>query len=202
MFGENRLAAMCNSYEALSNYSEYVEAFSDTQMPLLFPPPGQAPNLPELGVVRPTNIAPVIREREGASELVQLKWGFAPWKPKAGPIINYRSEGRAFAQGRCLVPATAFFEYTGEKYPKTRWRVTVGGEPWFALAGIIRRPQGDWPESFSLLTCAPGEDIAPYHSRQPVVIEKRDFTRWLDPQADVSGLLQPSPSGSLTVVRD
>lgn len=190
---------MCNSYEALSNFSEYVEAFHDTPMPLRFPAADRAPNLPEQPMVRPTNDAPILREREGATELVQIRWGFAPWKPKMGPIINYRSEGRTFAKGRCIAPAKAFFEYTGKTYPKTRWRVSLEGEDWFGIAGVCRSATGDWPESFSLLTCAPGEDIEPYHPRQMVVLRRTDFVRWLDPEADVADLLSPLPAGSLDI---
>jgi putative SOS response-associated peptidase YedK len=195
---------MCNSYEALSNYQEYVEAFSDTLLPLKFPPASAAPNLPDQPLVRPTDIAPVIREREGASELVRIRWGFAPFKPKAGPIINYRSDGRNFRSGRCLAPASAFFEYTGDKYPKTRWRVSMSGERWFAIAGVIRTAQDDWPESFSLLTCPPGADIAPYHDRQMVVLRRDDFARWLDPQTgerELVALMQPAPEGSLAIAK-
>ena len=192
---------MCNSYEARSNYREYIEAFSDTRFPLRFPPPEAAPNLPDQPLVRPTDTAPVIREREGASELVQLRWGFAPFKPKAGPIINFRTEGRRFPAGRCLAPASAFFEYTGDKSPKTRWRVSLAGEPWFALAGIIRRASADWPESFSLLTCEPGPDIAALHPRQMVVIARKDFARWLDPDQDPAALIGPLPAGTLQIAQ-
>lgn len=194
---------MCNSYEARSNYREFVDAFSVTRLPLRFPPPESAPNLPEQPLVRPTDIAPVIRKREGeaASELVSLKWGFAPPRPKAGPIINFRSEGRRFGYGRAIAPASAFFEYTGDRYPKTRWRVTLAGAPWFGLAALVRPADGAWPESFTLLTCAPGPDIEAVHDRQMVVLRPLDFERWLDPEAEVGDLMRPMHSGSLNVER-
>jgi putative SOS response-associated peptidase YedK len=34
---------------------------------------------------------------------------------KGAPVINFRSEGRRFPKGRCLIPASHFFEFTGSK---------------------------------------------------------------------------------------
>ena len=51
-------------------------------------------------------------------ELVQLRWGFPPARPKGAPVVNFRSEGRRFPKGRCLIPASHFFEFTGAKPPK------------------------------------------------------------------------------------
>ena len=52
-------------------------------------------------------------------EFAMLRWGFPPAKPKGPPIINFRSEGRRFPVGRCLAPASHFFEFTGKKTPKS-----------------------------------------------------------------------------------
>ena len=61
---------------------------------------------------------PVMRKSGQEVELVSMRFGFPPVKPKAGPAFNFRSEGRSFANSkRCLVPASAFFEFTGSKYP-------------------------------------------------------------------------------------
>ena len=69
----------------------------------------------------PTDTAPVIRRLEnGPNEFAELRWGFPPARPKAPPVINFRSEGWRFPVGRCLVPASHFFEFTGTKSPKTK----------------------------------------------------------------------------------
>jgi hypothetical protein len=60
--------------------------------------------------------------------LVQLCWGFPPARPKGAPVINFRSEGRRFPKGRCLIPASHFFEFTGSKPPKSKWKLVVSGE--------------------------------------------------------------------------
>lgn len=190
---------MCNDYANRVPFNAYREAFSQTRLPLVRPGPEAAPNLEPRDDIRPTDAAPVIRATEGGVELAQLRWGFAPGRPKAGPVINFRSEGRRFERGRCLIPASAFYEFTGARYPKTKWRFTKTGEDWFCIAGLWRPGQGDWPESFTMLTLAPGPDVAPYHDRQIAVLERTDWEAWVGEAAPPEGLLRSASAGSLRV---
>ena len=100
---------MCNDYGNNIPYSAYLEAFSETRIPVRFP--AAAPNLEARADIWPTDTAPVIRQVEDGLEFAQLRWGFPPARPKAAPVINFRSEGRRFPKGRCLVPASHFFEF-------------------------------------------------------------------------------------------
>lgn len=190
---------MCNLYSEKISYRQLFDEFSQLRLPLVFPPPASAPNLEPLEEVRPTDQAPIVRPREEGVELVSLKWGFAPFKPKGPPVINFRSEGRRFGKGRCLVPASCFYEFTGTKYPKTKWRFTSPGEDWFCMAGLWRQGDGAWPDSFTLLTVDPGPDVKPYHDRQVVVVPRAQWAAWLDPESDPAEVLRPSPAGSLSV---
>ena len=116
-----------------------------------------------------------------------------------------RSEGRAFSR-RCLIPATAFFEFTeppgwkkGQR--KTRHRFTMNGAPLFGIAATWRSPVGDIGEAFSMLTTSPGPDVAPIHDRQIVLLAPDAWKEWLgaderDAQAE---LLKPAPAGTLSV---
>ena len=71
------------------------------------------PDFPPAPDLRPTNRVPVV-ESEGAR---LLSWGLpAPWDGK--PLINARSETltqkvtfKPLLEHRCLVPATAYFEW-------------------------------------------------------------------------------------------
>ena len=190
---------MCNDYANRVPFSAYREAFSQTRLPLVSPGLEAAPNLEPRDDIRPTDVAPIIRPTEGGVELAQLKWGFAPGRPKAPPVINFRSEGRRFEQGRCLIPASAFYEFTGSKYPKTKWRFTMTGEDWFCIAGLWRPAQEGWAESFTMLTVEPGPDVAPYHDRQIAVLERGDWDGWLDPTVPAGPLLRPLSDGALQV---
>ena len=143
----------------------------------------------------------MIRPPEGGVQLLQLPWGLSPARPKGRAVINVRSEGRNFTRGRCLVPASHYFEFTG---PRARRR-----------AGALRKParigsaspvssDGDGPdgnpvEAFTLLTTGPGPDVAPYHNRQRVILERAEWAAWLTSSEPPRDLLVPSPPGSLEV---
>jgi putative SOS response-associated peptidase YedK len=188
---------VCNDFGNNVPYSAYLEAFSQIRAPVVFPT--AAPNLEPRDDIWPTETAPVFRRREEGVEMVQLRWGFPPTRPKGAPIINFRSEGRRFPKGRCLVPASHFFEFTGAKSPKSKWKFTKIGENWFCFAGLWHPMPDGAGEAFTLLTTEPGPDVAPIHDRQMVVLDSPDWLAWLDLTRPESELLRPLPAGSLTV---
>ena len=133
-------------------------------------------------------------------ELVQRRWS---WPGPAGkPVYNFRSDGRDFSKGRCLILADGFFEFTAQTDPKVKrkhkWRFALRDVPLFAIAGLWRADPRVG-EAFTMLTTEPGEDIKPYHNRQIVVLPPGDFARWLDPGVPAAGLCKPLPAGSLAV---
>ena len=138
---------------------------------------------------------------DGKAEFAQMKWGFLPGRPKAAPVINFRSDGRTFDKGRCLVPASHFFEFTGTKYPKTKWKFMLPDEDWFAIAGLWRLQETpDGPqERFTLLTCEPGPDVAKFHDRQIVVLDRKDWAAWLNLSQPMGGVCRASPEGTFKV---
>jgi putative SOS response-associated peptidase YedK len=189
--------ALCNDYGNNIPYHAYLEAFSETRIPVRFPT--AAPNLQPRDDIWPTDTAPVIRQVEDGIEFVQLRWGFPPTRPKGAPIINFRSEGRRFPKGRCLVPASHFFEFTGSKSPKSKWKFTKAGEDWFCFAGLWRPMPDGAGDAFTLLTTEPGPDVAPIHDRQMIVLERSDWQAWLDLSRPEAELLRPLSAGSLQV---
>ncbi len=189
---------MCNDYGNHIPYDDYLQAFSQIRIPVKFP--AAAPNLQPREDIWPTDTAPVIRQlKDGTNEFTQLRWGFPPGRPKAAPVINFRSEGRRFPKGRCLVPASHFFEFTGTKSPKSKWKFTKAGEEWFCFAGLWRPMPDGAGEAFTLLTTEPGPDVAPIHDRQMVIFNRQDWSTWLDLTRPEAELLRPLPAGSLAV---
>ena len=148
---------MCNDYGNRVAYSTYVEEFSHLRLSLILPT--AAPNLEPRDDIWPTEVAPVTRHHGDGVELAQLRWEFPSGRAKAPPVINFRSEGRRFASGRCLVPASHFFEITGTKSLKSKWRFAKASGDWFCFAGLWRPAQGNVSESFTLLTTEPGPDV-------------------------------------------
>jgi putative SOS response-associated peptidase YedK len=96
------------------------------------------------------------------------------------------------------VPASFFYEFTGKKSPKTKWKFVKVCEDWFCFAGLWR-PMPDGGEAFTLLTTDPSPDVAPIHDRQMVVLERADWSAWLEKNGNEKDLLRALPAGSLSV---
>ncbi len=57
----------------------------------------------------------------------------------------------------------------------------------FAFAGLWdawREPDGGWLQSFSIVTTEANELMSPVHTRMPVILHPRDYSRWLDRDTD------------------
>lgn len=190
---------MCNDYRNPIPLDALRDRFPGLETP------GGAPNLEPRDDVRLTEIAPVVRATAGGGhELVQLRWSWPG--PGRKPVYNFRSDGRRFATGRCLIPADGFYEFTDPAPPapkrarKTKWLFTLTGEPWFCIAGLIRPGASDGADAFTMLTTEPGPDMAPIHSRQVVVLAADDWAHWLD-GPEPEAVLRPSQAGALSVER-
>jgi putative SOS response-associated peptidase YedK len=190
---------MCNDYELHVSWAEYRKALQSLSVTI--PPRQSEIDLKPADDVRINDIAPVMRGAGAKSiELAPMSFGFPPPRPKASPIFNFRSEGRRFGDSkRCLVPASAFFEFTGTKYPKAKHRFTLRDAPFMAIAALWREGEGNHPPSFTLLTTAPGPDVAPIHNRQVVVLRPENWLAWLELAKPESELLCPLPQGSLAL---
>jgi len=156
--------------------------------------------------VRINDTAAVIAGAGDVAELTPMRWSFPPTRPGAGPLFNYRAEGRSFANAnRCLIPASAFFEFTTPENPqqkrKDKWRFSRIDGNWFCIAGLWRPAVGNQPATFTMLTCDAGPDIAPIHKRQIVVLERPDWRTWLTLSRPEGKLLRPSPSQTFRVAR-
>ena len=125
---------MCNDYGNRVPYSAYLEAFSQLKIRLFAA--GGPPNLEPRDDIWPTDVAPIIRSADGGRAQYNCGRAFLLVGPKGPPVINMRSEGRRFPNGRCLVPASHFYEFTGKRSPKDKWRFTKVGEEWFCIAAI------------------------------------------------------------------
>jgi putative SOS response-associated peptidase YedK len=194
---------MCNETRRRIALGQIREDWGRTRIPLRFRE--GLPNLAPLESIRITDPNAIIRaaaDEPGAAELIVRRWSWPG--PTGKPVYNYRSEGRDFVQGRCLIVADGFYEFTApadaKQKRKDKWLFTKTGEDWFCIAGLWRAT-AEVGEAYTLLTTEPGPDVAPYHSRQIVVLERRDWGRWLDPAVPAAELLQPSGAGIFRIER-
>jgi putative SOS response-associated peptidase YedK len=190
-----------NNYRLLADAATLVEGFSETRIKIRFSE--GKPNLEAREDIRITDTAAIVRTIEGeleAGDLVQRRWSWPEQNRK--PVYNFRSEGREFASGRCLIPADGFYEFTDpadkKKKRKDKWLFTKTGDPWFCIAGIWRAHKGIG-EAFTMLTMPPGPDIAPYHDRQIVILDHADWAAWLDPTVSAKTILKPLAAGTLAI---
>lgn len=188
---------MCNDYEQHIKWQLYKDAMETLN---LQHPASQAEDaLLQADDIRVGETGPVVRAAGNGVELVQMTFGFPPPKPKRPRTFNFISEKRDFSDSkRCGIPASAFFEFTGTKYPKAKHRFTLQNEPFLFVAGLWRESKDGDADSFTMLTTSPGPDIKPYHDRQIVVLKPADLPHWLYLTKPQSELLQPLPSGSLS----
>jgi putative SOS response-associated peptidase YedK len=54
-------------------------------------------------------------------------------------------------------------------------------------------------EAFTLLTTEPSPDVAPIHDRQMVVLERSEWSTWLEQTGNEADLLKALSEGSLRV---
>ena len=162
--------------------------------------------------VAPQSTQPVVRvsRNSGAREFSLMRWGLVPFWAKDAKFgystINARAEEaptkpayrEAFKKRRCLVPADAFYEWKRfDAKTKQPYAIALkSGEP-YAFAGLWeswRPKEGDPLETFTILTTDPNELMQSIHNRMPVILEPRDYNRWLDsanPQTPPVDLLRP-----------
>lgn len=187
---------MCNAYEQHVRWVEYCQMMQALELEI--PTQQTELDLPQADDIRINDMGPVMRATGNMIELVQMNFSFPPSGPRGGPVFNFRSEGRDFADSkRCLIPASGFYEFTGKKYPKTKHRFSLIGAPFMAIAGLWRDAHGNHPASFTMLTTSPGPDVAPYHDRQVVVLQPENWSAWLHLTKPQGELLRPLPEGSL-----
>ena len=191
---------MCNLYRLEKAPDAIVGLIRELGRQLEFPE--GVPNF-EPRDVRISETAPILRAADEGVALVARRWSWPA--PTGKPVFNFRGEGRRFGPAeRCVVLADGFYEFTAPEDPKARrkdrWLFTWPGHAWFGIAGIVRADP-KVGEAFTLLTCEPGADIAPYHNRQVVLLTQAQCFGWLDAAGVAADFVQPLPAGSLAVTR-
>jgi putative SOS response-associated peptidase YedK len=165
----------------------------------------------------PGDTGPVIAVgKDGQTRVVLMRWGLEPsWMKErpSRPMFNARAETvaekpmfrAAFRKKRALVPAMAFYEWTGKPGAKTKWRFSKADGSLLVFAGLWEardREDGQKQLTFTILTTTPNADAADYHDRMPVILDENAQKIWLDAEADPQFLLElaaPAPDGTLTV---
>ena len=161
----------------------------------------------------PTQTLPVIIEEDGGWTVRGMHWGLIPrWtkpgaKPKTMPI-NARAETLTekpmfrplLRDHRCLVPASGFYEWKQTGSGKQPYFIHRRDVPLMLLAGLYdeaRDPEDEPIQSFTIITTAANDKLAPLHERMPAVLDDEAAATWMDREetdsAPLTHLLTPFP---------
>lgn len=137
------------------------------------------------------NIAPsddilVIQKSEKQLELKCFTWGIKFPGENAPLIFNSRIETisekpywkKLFKTSRCLIPATAFYEWQSLGKVKIPQKISFESMPLFFLAGIYVKLED---RIFaSMITTVPNSHIVKIHNRMPVVLSRNEGIEFLN----------------------
>jgi len=120
---------------------------------------------------RSYNIAPaaeILVVRNGSASLA--RWGLR------GRFVNLRAETVASKfrnSGRCLVPASGFYEWKMEGRRKQPYYFFPENEALFGFAALWER------DTCSLITTEPNAVIGKVHDRMPLIVPSGSYAAWL-----------------------
>ena len=195
-----------------------IALYSDTPQMARLLDAGLAPELVD-GLHPRWNVGPTsqilgVRADDGRRTLGTYRWGLVPgWSKDPSAVrntFNARAETvasksmfrAAFEGRRILIPVDAFYEWKAGSPKQPYAFMRADGDP-VVLAGLREYWEGRDGirlETATIITTEAGPDM-PIHTRQPVVLEREAWGRWLDPEmADrhlLDPLLRPSVEGTL-----
>jgi putative SOS response-associated peptidase YedK len=135
------------------------------------------------------NIAPateVLIVKDQASLLA--RWGLR------GKFINLRAETVAskfpgpYRSGRCIVPASGFYEWKQEAGRKQPYYLFPRDQPLFGFAALWER------DTCTLITTDANAQVRRVHERMPLMLTTDQYRKWLDGE---DGLLESTPQVAL-----
>jgi putative SOS response-associated peptidase YedK len=199
---------MCNLYSMTKSreaLTAYARAMRD-----------HTANQPPLPAIFPDQLAPVVRTgKDGAREVVTMRWGFPPPPSGKRPVTNIRNLASPYWRGwldqsrfRCLVPATSFVEYTDATPKVAHWFALGAERPLFCFAGIwrpwtgVRGKEDGEHMLFSILTTDANELTGPIHAAaMPVMLTGDDLETWLHGSPEEArALAKPFPAERMQIV--
>lgn len=125
----------------------------------------------------------IVGDQKGRPDVVAAQWGI-PVVGKSQLIINGRAETvrtkRTFAAmldtGRCVVPASGFYEWSHDEN-KQKYLFDEGGDHLVYMAGLWR-PYEDG-RRFIILTTAANASMEDIHDRMPLILPRKFVRIWL-----------------------
>jgi len=107
----------------------------------------------------------------------------------------------SLAHWRCIIPVSAFFEHTGPKGAMTRHAISRANGGLLFLAGLWAQHiwEDEVTQSYTMIMqdVREGDDMRPFHDRQPVFLDRDGAGRWLDLKASYRPVVTSPPNAML-----
>jgi putative SOS response-associated peptidase YedK len=208
---------MCGRTQLLMTWDELAALYRIVPEPEPDGPALPLATLPRWSVA-PTQGVPGVRFADGQRILTWMRWGYPmTWLARQGkdpwsrPLINAKAEeavqkrtwSASLRARRCVVPATAFYEWLRSGKSRFPVELSPAHGPVLHLAAIWQRfeKDGQAVDCVSVLTTEANTDVRPVHHRMPVLLRSdADIAAWIDGRTDlehVQSLMAPAPDGSL-----
>ena len=170
--------------------------------------------MPRTGEMHPTDPVLMIIGQGTGYLAGKASWGlvgsFLDKEPRS-PLINLPGEGLAskpfyskiLKRNRCLIPATAFYEWQSSADGKQKMRLSQATGQTLIFAGIFdHHPLAG--TTCAILTTAANETVSRIHHRMPVILGRDESSFWLDehaefPDAEFEAILQTASRHPLRV---
>jgi len=171
---------MCGRYQIKVDIESLLERYGIYNLDFNYMP---------MDEVYPSNESPVIISEGKKKVLKKFRWGFPAFNNKL--IINARSETvkekeifrSSFIHRRCLIPASSFYEWDRQSGEGIKKVISLKDENIFSMAGIYNSftdKKGNSFYAFTILTTSSIGEIFKFHSRMPLILNKKDEDKWIN----------------------
>lgn len=170
------------------------------------------PNFPPRYNIAPTQPLAIVRQTlDGTRRFHLVRWGLIPgWVKDPSSftlLINARAETAAqkpsfrtaMRHGRCLIPASGFYEWRRTPEGKQPFWIRPREGDIMGFAGLWETwsdPDGGDMDTGAILTIESNRMMSGIHHRMPVILKPDDFGTWLDvanvERRDAEKLLVPA----------
>lgn len=136
--------------------------------------------------IAPTNLVMSVVKDMETFKLKNYFWGIQFDKTKKSPLIfNSRIETirekkywtQLFYRSRCLLPATAFYEWKEFNKKKIPHRIFLPDEDFFFIPSIFLKMEDYY--YISMITTEPNTFMKKIHNRMPVILNKKEGINFL-----------------------
>ena len=158
---------------------------------------------------RPASDTWIARAKDGKPTLYSYLWGLVPYwskDPKKGVRpVNARAETahekpmfrKLIRERRCLIPANCYYEWkqirSGSGPTASGWRTNRRSSS--VACGTCGTREKRMLFTFTVLTTFPNEVSATVHDRMPLIVQPKDYARWLDREnEEIEDILAPYPA--------